>query len=208
MVLYFQSNVVSPPYTIYMGADKHENEELIKWGFPEDVWFHVDKLSSAHVYLRLQKGETLDDIPMTVLTDCAQLVKANSIQGNKMNNIAVVYTLWGNLKKTADMEVGQVGFHSNKEVRIIKVEKRVNEIVNRLNKTKEEKFPNLREEREERDRLEREDGKQKLREQRQREKEEEKRRKEEAALRSYDSLMDSRKMKSNKDDESDEDDFM
>lgn len=51
------------------------------------------------------------------------------------------------------------------QVRIIKVEKRVNEIVNRLNKTKEEKFPNLREEREERDRLEREDGKQKLREQ-------------------------------------------
>lgn len=50
-------------------------------------------------------------------------------------------------------------------MQIIKVEKRVNEIVNRLNKTKEEKFPNLREEREERDRLEREDGKQKLREQ-------------------------------------------
>ena len=33
-----------------------------------------------------------------------------------MNNIAVVYTLWENLKKTSDMEVGQVGFHSNKEV--------------------------------------------------------------------------------------------
>lgn len=29
------------------------DEELIKWGWPEDVWFHVDKLSSAHVYLRL-----------------------------------------------------------------------------------------------------------------------------------------------------------
>ena len=51
------------------------------------------------------------------------------------------------------------------QVRIIKIEKRINEIVNRLNKTKEEKFPNLRDEREERDRLEREDGKQKLREQ-------------------------------------------
>ena len=33
-----------------------------------------------------------------------------------MNNIAIVYTLWSNLKKTADMEVGEVGFHSNKEV--------------------------------------------------------------------------------------------
>lgn len=30
------------------------DEDLIKWGWPEDVWFHVDKYSSAHVYLRLQ----------------------------------------------------------------------------------------------------------------------------------------------------------
>ncbi|XP_015773056.1 PREDICTED: coiled-coil domain-containing protein 25-like [Acropora digitifera] len=55
MVLYFRSDVVTPPYTIFMGADKHENEDLIKWGFPEDVWFHVDKMSSAHVYIRLRK---------------------------------------------------------------------------------------------------------------------------------------------------------
>lgn len=32
---------------------KHLDEDLIKWGWPEDVWFHVDKYSSAHVYLRL-----------------------------------------------------------------------------------------------------------------------------------------------------------
>lgn len=30
------------------------DEDLIKWGWPEDVWFHVDKYSSAHVYLRLR----------------------------------------------------------------------------------------------------------------------------------------------------------
>lgn len=38
---------------VYMGKDKFENEELLKYGFPEDVWFHVDDLSSAHVYLRM-----------------------------------------------------------------------------------------------------------------------------------------------------------
>ncbi|KAL1932022.1 hypothetical protein VTP01DRAFT_9078 [Rhizomucor pusillus] len=38
MVLYFQSNVVDPPITIYMGKDKFENEDLIKYGFPEDIW--------------------------------------------------------------------------------------------------------------------------------------------------------------------------
>uniref|UniRef100_A0AAZ3PJ10 Coiled-coil domain-containing protein 25 n=1 Tax=Oncorhynchus tshawytscha TaxID=74940 RepID=A0AAZ3PJ10_ONCTS len=42
--------------------------------------FHVDKLSSAHVYLRMPKGLTIEDIPKEVLIDCVQLVKNNSIQ--------------------------------------------------------------------------------------------------------------------------------
>ena len=36
--------------------------------------------------------------------------------GNKMNNVDVVYTMWDNLKKTGNMEVGQVGLHKSKEV--------------------------------------------------------------------------------------------
>ena len=44
------------------------------------VRFHVDKLSSAHVYLRLKEGETLDDVPTNIIEEAAQLVKANSIQ--------------------------------------------------------------------------------------------------------------------------------
>lgn len=36
------------------------------------------------------------------------MVKANSIEGNKMNNVDVVYTMWENLKKTGDMAIGQV----------------------------------------------------------------------------------------------------
>ena len=97
------------------------DEELIKWGWPEDVWFHVDKLSSAHVYLRLKPGETLDDVPMTVITDCAQLVKYNSISGNKMNDIDVVYTMWSNLKKTEGMEVGQVSEKSEDNMHNVEI---------------------------------------------------------------------------------------
>ncbi|CAB4008775.1 Hypothetical predicted protein, partial [Paramuricea clavata] len=197
MVFYFTSAVVSPPYTIYMGIDKVENEDLIKHGWPEDVWFHVDKVSSAHVYLRLPKGQTIEDIPSAVLDDCAQLVKANSIQGqlkihlnyvfftcmrfaslgkiwnlnikynfpgNKMNNVGIVYTPWDNLKKTNGMDVGQVGFHKQKEVRSMTVEKRINEIVNRLNKTKTERFPDLRVEKEQRDHEEREDNRKEMQE--------------------------------------------
>lgn len=39
-------------------------------------------MSSAHVYLRLHKGQTIDDISEGLLEDCVQLVKANSIQGD------------------------------------------------------------------------------------------------------------------------------
>lgn len=67
-----------------MGKDKYENEDLIAYGQPEDVWFHVDDLSSAHVYLRLKPGQNLDDIPEDILLECASLVKANSIVGCKV----------------------------------------------------------------------------------------------------------------------------
>jgi len=63
------------------GRDKYENEDLIKYGLQCDVWFHVDGLSSAHVYLRLPEGLDMEEIPADVLEDCAQLVKQNSIQG-------------------------------------------------------------------------------------------------------------------------------
>jgi hypothetical protein len=122
-------------YTLLMGEDKFENEHLIAYGWPEDVWFHVDDLSSAHVYLRLQEGMTLDDIPESIVTDCAALVKANSIQGCKMSEVYVVYTRWKNLKKTSNMVEGQVGFHRPQNVRRIKIEKH-NDRVKRLNKTK------------------------------------------------------------------------
>jgi len=49
------------------------------------------------------------------LEDAAQLVKANSIMGSKMNDVDVVYTMWTNLKKTDGMDIGQVGIHKEKE---------------------------------------------------------------------------------------------
>ncbi|KAG5654312.1 hypothetical protein H0H81_004731 [Sphagnurus paluster] len=145
MVLFFTSNVVEPSAIIYMGRDKVENEELIKYAWPQDVWFHVDKLSSAHVYLRMPDSMAWDTIPEALLADCGQLVKANSIEGNKKDNLTIIYTPADNLKKTGDMAVGQVSFHSDK--RALHIAKRENVIVNRLNKTKMEKVVDHEQER-------------------------------------------------------------
>jgi hypothetical protein len=38
MVFYFTSHSVKPPVVMYMGRDKYENEELIKYSWPEDIW--------------------------------------------------------------------------------------------------------------------------------------------------------------------------
>eukprot|EP00035_Acanthoeca_spectabilis_P020035 m.430838 g.430838 ORF g.430838 m.430838 type:complete len:213 (-) comp17218_c0_seq1:1404-2042(-) len=195
---FFTSTVVDPPAFIYMGKDKFENENLIKFGLPTDVWFHVDKLSSAHVYLRLSPGQSWEDIPEALLIDCCQLVKANSIEGCKKSNVRIVYTPWDNLKKTADMVDGQVSFHNKQRVKKSLVEHRINEITNRLNKTKTESFPDIEAEQkayfeaeaaqkkaEERAALEAEKA---MIEQKQKEKE----------ARSYDRLFDEEKMSSNK----------
>lgn len=150
MVLFFSSTAHDPAVVIYMGKDKHENEDLIKFAWPQDVWFHVDKLSSAHVYLRMPDGMTWDGIPEPLLVDCAQLVKANSIEGNKKDDITIIYTPADNLKKTGDMAIGQVSFHNDKKVKKVYIQKRENPIINRLNKTKVEREVDHEEERQER----------------------------------------------------------
>lgn len=96
----------------------HADEDLLRHGLPEvrgrlftqDVWFHVDKLSSAHVYLRLPDTiPSWTEIPDPLLQDCAQLVKANSIEGkagkkrrltpgNKKDHITIIYTPHSNVK--------------------------------------------------------------------------------------------------------------
>ena len=72
--------------------------------------------------------------------------------GNKKDNITIIYTPWSNLKKDGSMAVGQVSFKDHKKVKRVLVAQRENVIVNRLNKTKVEKHPDLRQEREERQR--------------------------------------------------------
>eukprot|EP00049_Salpingoeca_infusionum_P018236 m.356353 g.356353 ORF g.356353 m.356353 type:complete len:212 (+) comp17517_c0_seq1:213-848(+) len=197
MVLDFTTEVDGKTYFLYMGKDKFENEELIQYGWPEDVWFHVDKLSSAHVYVRMPEGEAWTDMPEQLIIDCCQLVKANSIEGCKKSNVSIVYTPWSNLKKTSDMAVGQVSFHKSRLVKKFLVEKKDTAIIKRITKTREERFPDLRQEQEDRRiRQERADrAVEAARKEMERLQVEEAKR--EAEMRSYDRLMDPDSMTTN-----------
>ncbi|BEJ06947.1 hypothetical protein CcaverHIS641_0402160 [Cutaneotrichosporon cavernicola] len=158
MVLFFTSNGDGIRSRVrWQLAGLMTDEDLIKYGLPTDVWFHVDKLSSAHVYLRQSEDEphgAWDALPAALVNDAAQLVKANSIEGNKKDNITIIYTPFTNLKKTGDMAVGQVSFHSDKKVKRVKISTRDNVVVNRLNKTKVEREVDHESERQERLRVE------------------------------------------------------
>jgi predicted ribosome quality control (RQC) complex YloA/Tae2 family protein len=69
--MFIFTSAIDPNVVIYMGKDKFENEDLIKYAFPdEDIWFHVADLSSAHVYLRIPGGvKRYDDINAELIAE-------------------------------------------------------------------------------------------------------------------------------------------
>uniref|UniRef100_A0A914R851 Coiled-coil domain-containing protein 25 n=1 Tax=Parascaris equorum TaxID=6256 RepID=A0A914R851_PAREQ len=197
MVIRFTLNVVDPPVVLDMGVDKYGNEDLIRWGWPEDVWFHVDKVSSAHVYVRLPQGQTIDDMSEALVDDCAQLVKANSIQVS----ISAALSQWF---KRFEMSM----FYGRRFLEAVRVAKRINEIVNRLIKTERREEIDYRGEREERDAKERQKAKEKQREEKAREQLELEEKERQRQIRSYDGVFTEDKMHSNYDGGNGSDDFM
>jgi len=143
MVFYYKSQNKKHPYIIYSGRNKEENELLIACGWREDIWFHVDGLSSAHIYLRPPEpqlpGEVtldIDNIPKDVLDEICQVTKENSISGSKAESVNIVYTPWYNLKKEAGFADGQVTFHNSKLCRYIRNVKKNNDILKPILKSK------------------------------------------------------------------------
>lgn len=209
MVFYF--TLTSDPSTVcYMGRDKYENEELIKHGWPEDIWFHADKFSSAHVYVRLPPGKGLEDLTDEMVEECSQLTKENSIDGCKQARLRIVYTPWSNLHKTGDMVVGQVGFHKESLRRYHTVESKNREMLKRLEKSKVERNDvDFRKLREERDAAERQKQRFENAQKEKEAKEEFARKMKENAIREYAGMFDGSKMKTNARDEApSDDDFM
>eukprot|EP00927_Polykrikos_kofoidii_P085740 TRINITY_DN9403_c0_g1_i3.p1 TRINITY_DN9403_c0_g1~~TRINITY_DN9403_c0_g1_i3.p1 ORF type:complete len:233 (+),score=64.70 TRINITY_DN9403_c0_g1_i3:57-755(+) len=204
MVFFFECS--DPQYIVYMGRDKFENDELIKNGWPEDIWFHVDDYSSAHVYLRLPPGtvdlfnvkdkdeakqrlvDAVASVPETILMEMAQLTKANSIEGCKLAEVDVVYTPFLNLRKEERMDTGQVGFKDESFRKVLKKVPKDKEIIKNLEKTRVERKVDLAQAKQDRDLEERGRRKKWISDQKLKEKEQARQFAEEKEAKSYASL--------------------
>lgn len=146
MYFYISEPEIGTAHQLVVGKDKFENDLLIKYGFRElnYMWFHADKYSSGHVYLRMHPDEKeLADVPHEVVNDCLQLCKSESIQGNKLPQCTIIYTPWHNLRKNRFMKPGEVSFKSLKYCKRKECFARDNKILNRLTKTRIEVLENV-----------------------------------------------------------------
>ena len=128
---------------IYVGVDQFENEDMIKWAqrymstlHLTLIWYHADKYSSPHAYIRLHEGETKPD-PELVQCAC-QLVKNGSIEGTKKPACDIVFTPASNLKKTKQMNPGQVSFHKRELMGYERAIRKDTKILSMLEKVRSE----------------------------------------------------------------------
>lgn len=130
-------------HTIWVGKDKFENEELIHFSQRfvnatgiQLVWYHADKFSSPHAYVRLNDGEI--GVSRRLQSICCQIVKEGSIEGVKQNAIDVVYTPATNLMKTKAMNPGQVSFHQHNQASVVRGVRRDAQVLREVEKAMQE----------------------------------------------------------------------
>ena len=148
----------------------------------------MDNVSSPHVYVRLGPGQGIDDLTPDAIRDASQWVKAQSIEGCKLATATILYTPWANLRKDGSMATGQVSFQSPAAVRRYAVLERDKETLRRLEKTREERTPDLAAERRARDEEERAKAKAAARDKAKADKEAAEAMRKEKEARSYDTL--------------------
>lgn len=104
-------------YIIKVGINDKENWTLIDNSYPEDLWFHLDDFSSAHVVIS-QDTNSQEEIfyPNQIIGLAANYCKSNSKNGKNLHKVKIVYTEIKNLKK--GKEVGSVYISKQKYITV------------------------------------------------------------------------------------------
>ena len=100
-------------YRIQIGENKKDNFDIIDMANSNDIWFHVEGISSCHFILKSDKK--IKDIPHQVVKKCAYLCKINS-KAKTLPICNISYTTINNVTKTN--VIGQVTILNYKIVRV------------------------------------------------------------------------------------------
>lgn len=100
------------PFTIYVGKNNKQNDQIVKLARDEDLWFHVHNCAGSHVLLRVEAGLKVTN---DVLFECAKLAKQYS-SAKDSSKVGVIYTQAKNLKKPPAAPLGYVTYKNEKEI--------------------------------------------------------------------------------------------
>ncbi|MCD6104337.1 MAG: NFACT family protein [Thermosipho sp. (in: Bacteria)] len=98
-------------FTIYIGKNNRQNDELVKKSSKEDIWLHSHGMPGAHVVIK-SEGK---DIDMETLKFAAQLAAGYS-KGKNSTNVPVDYTKIKHVRKTKDLKPGMVLYDNYKTI--------------------------------------------------------------------------------------------
>lgn len=85
-------------YVFQIGKNAENNWNIIKIAESDDIWFHVNDYSSAHVILKNPDLLSIKDFPIHVLRYCAIKCKNKNNKLKHINNLSVCYTKINNIK--------------------------------------------------------------------------------------------------------------
>jgi predicted ribosome quality control (RQC) complex YloA/Tae2 family protein len=78
-----------------VGKNAQDNWDIIDESKPNDLWFHLENVSSCHVILSLPEGKTRKDISKQTIIHCAMECKKRS----KKNIGNIIFTDVANITK-------------------------------------------------------------------------------------------------------------
>ena len=88
------------PILFRMGKSSYGNDQLIDESEEDDLWFHADKLSSAHLVACIGHLILTEEQYQEVVEHGAKLLKINSKKLMDIDNLKIVYTCIKNITQT------------------------------------------------------------------------------------------------------------
>ena len=95
-------------YTILIGRNNRQNDELVRNSSPNDIWLHTREIPGAHVIIKAQ-GEVSRDV-----LEFAASLAAGYSRAKDSSNVPVDYTLVRYVKKPKGFKPGMVIYRNQK----------------------------------------------------------------------------------------------